>query len=190
MESLTLTCAPTAAATPVAILNVTGTAASGTASLSCPEGMYDMTEGYNNHWACGSECAGGSYTDGVCNCACQCSSGNPANLRDSAGPCLAAPIPPASPQRRADFGREVLPAKSVWVRLVGRNILELAEVEVYDASGRNVALASAGGVATQSSDYIASLYPASNAINGNYNDFSHTFQETGNNQHLACSPVA
>ena len=29
----------------------------------------------------------GKQTDGTCNCACQCRSGSPAELRNSAGPC-------------------------------------------------------------------------------------------------------
>ena len=37
----------------------------------CPTGFVDFTNGHANHWACGSGCAGGLYTNGVCTCACQ-----------------------------------------------------------------------------------------------------------------------
>merc|ERR1739845_142093 len=66
-----------------------------------------------------------------------------------------------------------LPARKVEVKLAGTNYLSLAEVEVYDASGHNVALESAGATATQSSLWSASD-PASDAINGNLDDYTHT----------------
>eukprot|EP00966_Prymnesium_polylepis_P273164 6310471-Prymnesium_polylepis.1 len=50
-------------------------------AVTCPSGMYDITGGSANYWYCGQGCSGGLYTDSACNCACQCSSGNPANLR-------------------------------------------------------------------------------------------------------------
>ena len=53
----------------------------------CPADMYDATGGDPHFWACGKGCAGGKYTDGTCNCACQCRSGSPAELRNSDGPC-------------------------------------------------------------------------------------------------------
>ena len=55
--------------------------------VSCPVDMYDSTGGDANHWECGEGCAGDLWTDGTCNCACQCRSGSPAELRNSAGPC-------------------------------------------------------------------------------------------------------
>jgi poly [ADP-ribose] polymerase 10/14/15 len=54
---------------------------------NCPAGMYDATGGSAHYWACGNGCAGGLYTDGTCGCACQCTSGTPADLRGSDGPC-------------------------------------------------------------------------------------------------------
>ena len=54
---------------------------------NCPADMYDATGGNSNFWACGEGCAGGLDTDGTCGCACQCRSGMPAELRNSAGPC-------------------------------------------------------------------------------------------------------
>ena len=67
---------------------------------SCPSGYYDATGGNCKHWACGSGCAGGLYTDGTCGCACQCNSGYPADLRASSGPCLeSSPNPPATSGR-------------------------------------------------------------------------------------------
>ena len=53
----------------------------------CPADMYDATGGEPHFWACGKGCAGGKYTDGTCNCACQCRSGSPSELRNSDGPC-------------------------------------------------------------------------------------------------------
>ena len=56
--------------------------------VNCPADMYDATGGNSNFWACGEGCAGGGLqTDGTCGCACQCRSGMPAELRNSAGPC-------------------------------------------------------------------------------------------------------
>ena len=55
--------------------------------VTCPADMYDATGGDPHFWACGKGCAGGKYTDGTCNCACQCRSGSPAELRNSDGPC-------------------------------------------------------------------------------------------------------
>ena len=55
--------------------------------VTCPADMYDATGGDANWWGCGSGCAGGTFTDGTCNCACQCRSGSPAELRNSKGPC-------------------------------------------------------------------------------------------------------
>ena len=55
---------------------------------NCPADMYDATGGDSNWWSCGNGCAGGTYTDDACACACQCTSGSPADLRESAGPCL------------------------------------------------------------------------------------------------------
>ena len=55
--------------------------------FSCPADMYDATGGDSNYWACGKGCAGGKQSDGTCNCACQCRSGSPAELRNSDGPC-------------------------------------------------------------------------------------------------------
>ena len=55
--------------------------------FTCPADMYDATDGDSNWWQCGHGCAGGKQTDGTCNCACQCRSGSPAELRNSAGPC-------------------------------------------------------------------------------------------------------
>ena len=48
--------------------------------------MYDATDGDSNWWgaAMARDC---KQTDGTCNCACQCRSGSPAELRNSAGPC-------------------------------------------------------------------------------------------------------
>jgi len=70
---------------------------------SCPTGMYDTggwkQAGEGTPWKCGAGCAGGAgsssqggFRDRDCNCACQCSSGNPAVLRNSAGPCKSAPV--------------------------------------------------------------------------------------------------
>ena len=55
--------------------------------VTCPADMYDATGGDANWWGCGGGCAGGTYTDGTCGCACQCRSGSPGELRNSAGPC-------------------------------------------------------------------------------------------------------
>ena len=53
-------------------------------------------------------------------------------------------------------------------------VLNIAEVEVYDQLGINQAL---GKAATQSSDH--GDFPASNAINGDPNTFSHTSHGLG-----------
>jgi hypothetical protein len=60
------------------------------------------------------------------------------------------------------------------VQLEGTNILHMREVQVYDTSGVNHAL---NKLATQSSTHID---PASNAVNGDLNDNSHTDSEAGN----------
>ena len=65
----------------------------------------------------------------------------------------------------------------------------LGEIEVYNRDGFNFALASSGAKARQSSDW-SPLYPASNAIDGFEEEFTHTKSELGNNRHLAYSPVA
>ena len=49
---------------------------------------------------------------------------------------------------------------------------------MFDSTNTNIAQQ---GSATQSS-YNDSLYPASNAINGNMNDHTHTREEQGENQ--------
>jgi len=67
--------------------------------------------------------------------------------------------------------------RKVRVQLRGHNFLQVAEVEVYDVLGNNVALSSCAG-AYQSSNY-EHAYPASRAINGNMNDFQHTLNEQG-----------
>eukprot|EP01084_Bolivina_argentea_P195790 335790_1 len=36
----------------------------------CNTGYMDKTNGDMLHWACGSSCEGGPYTDSYCNCAC------------------------------------------------------------------------------------------------------------------------
>ena len=72
------------------------TALGGARGYSCPAGYYDTTSGNAKNWGCGSGCAGGSYTDGGCVCACQCVTNNPPDLTGSAGPCGAA-LPPSSP---------------------------------------------------------------------------------------------
>lgn len=43
-------------------------------SQVCPAGYYDYTMAVGTevvYWSCGSNCAGGTYTDTSCNCACQ-----------------------------------------------------------------------------------------------------------------------
>ena len=70
-------------------------------------------------------------------------------------------------------------SNKVRVQLRGSNIMHLAEVKVYDVSGRNVARLS-GAVASQSSEY--GCYPSSNTLNDNMGDFSHTQKEQGKNQ--------
>ena len=66
--------------------------------------------------------------------------------------------------------------RKVRVQLDGRNFLHMREVEVYDTSGVNRAL---NKPATQSSTFAVGD-PASTAVNGNLNDFSHTLEEAGN----------
>jgi hypothetical protein len=56
-------------------------------SVTCPDTHEDVTGGDANWWECGGGCAGGTYTDGTCGCACQCKTGNPVRLVSSAGPC-------------------------------------------------------------------------------------------------------
>jgi hypothetical protein len=67
---------------------------------------------------------------------------------------------------------------SVKIQLKGLNILNLAEVEVFTSDDQNVAK---GKVATQSStsNYAGEGYPASRAVNGDFNDYSHTRYEQG-----------
>jgi hypothetical protein len=59
--------------------------------------------------------------------------------------------------------------RKVRVQLEGRDFLHMREVQVFDKNGLNVAL---NKVATQST--TATGHPASNAVNGNLEDFSHT----------------
>ncbi len=61
------------------------------------------------------------------------------------------------------------PSVKVRVQLEGRDFLHMREVQVFDKNGLNVAL---NKVATQST--TATGHPASNAVNGNLEDFSHT----------------
>jgi hypothetical protein len=56
-------------------------------SVTCPDTHEDVTGGDANWWECGGGCAGGTYTDGTCGCACQCKTGNPVRLVSSSGPC-------------------------------------------------------------------------------------------------------
>ncbi len=65
-------------------------------------------------------------------------------------------------------------ARKVRVQLEGQNYLHLREVEVWDQNGMNVAL---NKTATQSSTWPG--YPASNAVNGDMTDYSHTSEDTG-----------
>jgi hypothetical protein len=62
----------------------------------------------------------------------------------------------------------------VRVQLVGTNVLNMREVEVFDTSGVNRALYKS---ATQSSNPNGK--PASTAVNGNLNDFSQTNSGAG-----------
>ena len=65
------------------------------------------------------------------------------------------------------------------MQLLGTNILNMREVQVFDTSGVNRAL---NKPATQSSTYILhsdGSSPASMAVNGNLGDFSHTYSEAG-----------
>ena len=60
--------------------------------------------------------------------------------------------------------------QKVKVQLEGTNIMQLAEVEVFDYADNNVALSKQ---ATQSSIYPGE-YPATRSVDGNVNTFSHT----------------
>jgi hypothetical protein len=62
----------------------------------------------------------------------------------------------------------------VRVELEGTNHLNMREVKVFDTSGVNRALSM---TATQSSTLQG--YPASNVVNGNLGDFSHTNNDAG-----------
>jgi hypothetical protein len=62
----------------------------------------------------------------------------------------------------------------IRVQLEGKNNLHMREVEVFDTSGVNRAL---NKPATQSSTYY--YYPASKAVNGDRNDYSHTNNDAG-----------
>ena len=66
------------------------------------------------------------------------------------------------------------PSVKVRVQLEGSNYVHMSEMQVFDKNGINVAL---NKVATQSSTITG--YPASNAVNGNLEDFSHTDNEIG-----------
>jgi hypothetical protein len=71
-------------------------------------------------------------------------------------------------------------AHKVRVQLESTNSLHMREVQVYDTSGVNRALYKS---ATQSSTNIWHSWgsdPASKAVNGNLNDYSHTNSERGN----------
>ena len=74
-----------------------------------------------------------------------------------------------------DINFETL-VRKVRVQLDGRNFLHMREVQVYDTSGVNRAL---NKPAIQSSTFAVGD-PASKAVNGNLNDFSHTLEEAGN----------
>ena len=66
------------------------------------------------------------------------------------------------------------------MQLEGTIFLHLREVQVYDTIGVNRAL---NKYATQSSTYIEHSWgpdPASKAVNGDLNDYSHTNSEAGN----------
>jgi hypothetical protein len=65
----------------------------------------------------------------------------------------------------------------VRVQLLGTNYLQLREVEVFDTSGVNRAL---NKPASQSSTDNLVLWSASNAVNGDLTDLSHTNLEAGN----------
>jgi hypothetical protein len=82
----------------------------------------------------------------------------------------------ASPSKNAAL------VHKVRVQLESTNYLHMREVQVFDTSGVNRALNKS---ATQSSTDIGHSWgsdsdPASNAVNGNLNDSSHTNWQTGN----------
>jgi hypothetical protein len=56
-------------------------------TVTCPSGYRDITGGNAYNWACGEGCAGGSYTDGSCVCACQEDSFIPTFVLVSSGTC-------------------------------------------------------------------------------------------------------
>ena len=66
------------------------------------------------------------------------------------------------------------PSFKLRVQLEGTNSLHMNEVQVFDKNGLNLAL---NKVATQSTTWDGFL--ASNAVNGNLNDHSHTNSAAG-----------
>ena len=82
----------------------------------------------------------------------------------------------------APTGIPTFDATLVWrvrVQLEGTNALHMSEVQVYDTSGVNRAL---NKPATQSSTATGHSWgpdPASKAVNGALNDFSHTNEDAG-----------
>ena len=59
------------------------------------------------------------------------------------------------------------------------NILNIGEVEVYDQSNTNQALGKAASQSSNYGDYRSGNFPASNAVDGNPNTFSHTQNNPG-----------
>ena len=59
------------------------------------------------------------------------------------------------------------------------NILNIGEVEVYDQSNTNQALGKAASQSSNYGDYRSGNFPASNAVDGNPNTFSHTWVDHG-----------
>jgi hypothetical protein len=66
-------------------------------------------------------------------------------------------------------------ARKVRVQLEGQNYLHMSEVEVWDQNGTNVAF---NKTATQSTAHDAES-PATNAVNGNLTDWTHTSFDSG-----------
>jgi len=84
---------------------------------------------------------------------------------------------------RFAFSENTNSPRFVEVTLDGaKRYLSLSEVQVFDESGQDVALASRGAEASQSSNYYSSIYPgdfgAGNAIDGvTSTGITHTFEE-------------
>ena len=77
------------------------------------------------------------------------------------------------------MNQSTLPASKVRIQLLGNNVLNLAEIQVLDSSGTNIALNKPAVQSSTYSGHASHDFRASKAINGDLTDFMHTNEEQG-----------